>query len=214
MKNGLFIVGTDTDIGKTYQAVRLCSELRNRKVQVAAYKPAASGYPIGDPASDPSQLLCACGLDESLISRVCPQAFDAPLAPSIAAQLEGKEVDEELLLAGARWWADHCEFLVVEGAGGVLSPISRTLTVADLALQIGLPTALVACNRLGCVNHTLLSIEALDRRGLKPIGIVLAAHHEAKTELEAIGRKTNMELIQQFAPGVPVVDDIVKLLGN
>jgi dethiobiotin synthetase len=214
MKKGIFIVGTDTDIGKTYQAVRLCTELRNRNVQVAAYKPAASGYPIDDPASDPSQLLRACGLDASLISRVCPQAFDAPLAPSIAAQLEGREVDEALLLAGARWWVDRCEFLVVEGAGGVLSPISRTLTVADLAVQIGLPIALVACNRLGCVNHTLLSIEALDRRGLKPIGIVLAAHHEAKTEIDAIGRRTNMELIQQFSPGVPVVDDIVKLLGS
>lgn len=213
MKNGLFIVGTDTDIGKTFQAVRLCSELRKRNVQVAAYKPAASGYPIVDTSSDPSRLLHACGLDASLISRVCPQAFDAPLAPSIAAQLEGKEVDEELLITGARWWTNRCEFLVVEGAGGVLSPISRSLTVADLALQIGLPTALVACNRLGCVNHTLLSIEALDRRGLKPIGIVLAAHREAQNEIEAVGLRTNLELIQQFSPGVPVVDDIVKLFG-
>lgn len=212
MKNGLFIVGTDTDIGKTYQAVRLCSELRNRKVRVAAYKPAASGFALRDPSSDAAQLLRACGLDESLIGRVCPQAFDAALAPSIAAQLEGREVDEELLVSGARWWTDRCEFLVVEGAGGVLSPISRSLTVADLAVELGLPTALVACNRLGCVNHTLLSIEALDRRGIRLSGIVLAAHHDAKTEIEALGRRTNMELIQQFAPGVPVVDDIIKLL--
>jgi dethiobiotin synthetase len=212
MNLGLFIVGTDTDVGKTYQAVQLAGALRKLHLRVGCYKPVASGSPIQTENSDASLLAQACGVERNLLSRVCPQAFSTPLAPPVSASLEGKEVEEGLLAEGADWWRGNCDLLLIEGAGGLMSPISRNLTVIDLAQQLGFPLLLVVSNRLGCVSHTLLAVEAIQHRKMPLVAIVLNSCHalDQQNQLET----TNFSLIQQFLPSIPIVFNAGELATN
>jgi|688.fasta_scaffold00694_27 dethiobiotin synthetase len=227
---GLFFVGTDTDVGKTYCAAELLEILQKRGLKLGAYKPCASGVAVQMPSqsidkSSDAFLLCqAAGLHLSLMDRVCPQSFQAPLAPPIAAALEGRTVDQDRLVTGAAWWNDHCQFLLVEGAGGILSPITESWTVADLAVQLQLPLVLVAANRLGCVSQVLAAAEAIASRSLRLQAVILNAFHsgavrptshhlttEAQTSEKLLAidyleitHRTNHQLIEQFLPGIPI----------
>ena len=170
---------------------------------VAAYKPVCSGavYREGEAPAEPraiddahsgNRLGGSLALPqwtdiESLYAatnaafpreRLCPQTFLAPLSPPAAAALEGREVDEALLVAGYQWLVERAEMVLVEGAGGFYSPISTNWLNADLAERIGLPVLIVALNRLGTINQTLLTIEAVRRRGLTVAGVVLNRIHE------------------------------------
>jgi dethiobiotin synthetase len=222
MNRGLFIVGTDTDVGKTYQAVRLAEALRSRNLRVGCYKPVASGAPVEAEGSDASLLAKACGVERNMLNRVCPQAFSTPLAAPVSASLEGKHVDEDLLINGAKWWQTHCEILLIEGAGGLMSPVSQRLTVIDLAQRLGFPLLLVVANRLGCVSHTLLAAEAINRRNLQLAAIVLNGWDTgpARFGIERTGpeqeqlERTNFSLIQQFLPTVPIVRNACELAGK
>lgn len=158
--NGLFITGTGTEIGKTYVAAQIARQLHEQGVRVGAYKPVASGCRLVDGelvADDAVALWEAAGKPLSL-DVVCPQRFAAPLAPHLAARAEGKQVDNDLLKSGVDAWRDVCDFLIVEGAGGLMSPISDDDYNADLALSLGLPLVIVAPNRLGAIHDTLTTV--------------------------------------------------------
>ncbi|MBX3421455.1 MAG: dethiobiotin synthase [Pirellulaceae bacterium] len=224
---GLFFVGTDTDVGKTYWASRLVRELRLGAVRVGVYKAVASGTGQSNVAGDAEQLCEAADLNPDLIDRVCPQRFAAPLAPPIAAAIEGRTVDEEALVSGATWWAGHCDLLVVEGAGGVLSPISASKTVLDLAEQLRLPLILVVASRVGCVNHTLLTVEAIGRRDLSLSAIVFNRISDRPSQPLANSLASandqlwlddihsgNLQMLRTFLPEVPLIEtseDLLKL---
>ena len=135
-----------------------------------------------------------------LVEQVCPQRFLAPLAPPVAAALEGRTVDPVRLRRGVDGWRRDAEVLIVEGAGGLLSPIADGETNADLAADLGWPVVVVAENRLGMVNHTLLTLECTRVRGLTVVGIVL-------NQITADGDhsvETNADLLARFVPGVPI----------
>ena len=204
----VFVLGTDTEVGKTFQAVLLVRELTEQGQRVGVYKPVASGI-AADCPSDSDLLLNASAVAWP-IERVCPQSFQAPLAPPVAARLEGKQVDEALLMRGLHWWRDRCDMLVVEAAGGVLSPISASMTNLDLVEESGLQTILVTANRLGVVNQVLLSVAALQSRNIKPLGIVLNQLPPA-TACDDPSLGTNRELLASFVAGIPIVDSIVEL---
>lgn len=170
--HGLTILGTDTDVGKTHVAQLLIRQLVQRGQRVGAYKPVASGLEGQLADSDPLKLRAATGLDCDL-GVVCPQMFRAPLAPPIAATRQGSSVDQELLLNGANKWRDLCDVLVVEGAGGALSPLGAHTTVLDVAVALGYPVVLVAAHRLGMMNHVLLTLEAVRNRGLQVLALVV-----------------------------------------
>ncbi len=195
--SGLFVIGTDTEVGKTYIACQLAKSLVASGVRVGVYKPVASGGEPGEPSD--AELLCAAAEQTCELHRVCPQQFSAPLAPPISASIEGREVDEALLVTGANWWLGRCELLIVEGAGGALSPISKNLTVLDLAGQFGYPLLLVVADRLGAVNHTLLTLEAAQKRNLRVEAIVL-------NRLPGIPAPSgNRELLRAFAPTIDIL---------
>ncbi len=177
---GLFITGTDTDVGKTHIAALLLRELRECGMRVGAYKPVCSGAETDENGgrcwSDIERLSAA--LESRFDShRICPQRFMAPLAPPVAARLEHREVDEALLLDGARWWRDQVDLLLVEGAGGLLCPISTHWTVTDLAERLQFPLIIVAAQKLGVINHTLLSVAVARQRRLPIAGIILNERH-------------------------------------
>ncbi|MEM8735371.1 MAG: dethiobiotin synthase, partial [Planctomycetota bacterium] len=167
-----FVVGTDTEVGKTYQACRLVQALGRAGKSVGVYKPVLSGVvdgagESGEHGSDDGSLLLQASGQRWPFARVCPQVFAAPVAPPVAARLEAKQVDESMLVDGLHWWSGRCDALVVEGAGGVLSPISETMTILDLAATSSARIIIVAANRLGVVNHTLLTLEAVRSRNLE-----------------------------------------------
>jgi dethiobiotin synthetase len=168
---GLFVTGTDTGVGKTEVACALLRNARAAGLDAVGLKPAQSGDVPGEP-SDAERLREAGGAVEPL-EATCPYRFAAPLAPAVAARLEGRAVSFERVLEAARALAHRHAALVVEGAGGLLVPLTERETYADLAVALGLPVLVVARAGLGTVNHTALTVEALGRRGLSLAGVVL-----------------------------------------
>lgn len=174
---GLFVTGTDTGVGKTRVAAAIARELVAAGRKVGVYKPAASGCVRRgrELASDDAvQLWEAAGKPLSL-DAVCPQRFAAPLAPHLAARAERREIDATLLRTGLAAWKDACEIVVVEGAGGLMSPLTDDEYVADLAADFGYPLVVVAANAIGVINQTLQTLiaAAVFRDGIEVAGIVL-----------------------------------------
>lgn len=169
---GLFITATDTDAGKTVVAATIARLLSaGSGCKVGVYKPVASGVAAGR-ASDAEILWKAAGSPLDLAA-VCPQSFRLPLAPHHAARAEGRRVDEELLVRGLERWRT-ADTILVEGAGGLFSPLSDSLLNADLAARLGWPLVLVDGGRLGCVGRTIASAVAARARGLDLAAVVLS----------------------------------------
>lgn len=173
---GLFITGTDTSVGKTYVAATIARELVAAGHRVGVYKPVASGCRReGDfLVSDDALLLWEAAGRPGTLDAVCPQRFAAPLAPHLAARAEGRTVDRELLRAGLDCWAQSTDLVIVEGAGGLLSPITDDEYVADLAFDFGWPLVVVTPNRLGTIHQTLATLViAAFRDRLDVAGVIL-----------------------------------------
>jgi dethiobiotin synthetase len=177
MPRGLFITGTGTGVGKTYVAALIAKALVESGKKVGVYKPVASGCEMRDgrlTSPDAVALWEAAGRPATL-EQVCPQMFAAPLAPHLAARAEVKRVDEALLRSGLKFWQESSDIVLVEGAGGLMSPISDEDYNADLADEFGYPLVVVAANQLGTINATLQTLIVADtfREGLSVAGIVL-----------------------------------------
>ncbi|MGD9635859.1 MAG: dethiobiotin synthase [Pirellulales bacterium] len=177
MSRGLFITGTGTGVGKTYVAALIAKSLVAAGKKVGVYKPVASGCELRDGklvSADAVALWDAAGRPGT-IEQVCPQLFAAPLAPHLAARAEGKRVDAALLRSGLDFWRQNCDIVLVEGAGGLMSPLSDDDYNADLAEEFGLPLVVVAANVLGTINATLQTLIVADtfRDGLNVAGIIL-----------------------------------------
>ncbi len=204
---GLFVAGTDTEVGKTQVTCCIARWLVRRGVEVGAYKPVATGtVPAGDtlpPQSDPVRLWEAIGR-RATPQRVVPQWFALPAAPPLAAAAEGRLIDEPLLLQGALWWERHCRFLLVEGVGGWFSPLSQQMCVADLAVLLGLPVVLVVPDRLGAVSQTLCALHAMATYGpgCPVAAVVLNQVQPPGAEADVAG---NYEQLRAWCPRVPVL---------
>ncbi|MSR56544.1 MAG: dethiobiotin synthase [Planctomycetaceae bacterium] len=211
---GVFVTGTDTGVGKTRVAAAIVRLLREQGIKVGAYKPTASGSepgPNGPVWRDVDELCAALG-GEFASAAVCPQRWRAALAPPVAARDEGGVVDGRLLRQGAAWWRERVDFLVVEGAGGLLSPLTDTETVADLALDLGFPLVVVARLSLGTINHTLLTLEAAQTRQLPVAGVILnqavppdPADRSWQTNPTELARRTSLPIMAVF-PYDPAAD--------
>jgi dethiobiotin synthetase len=194
------VTGSNTGVGKTEVTVAMISALRSHAHRIGAYKPVASGCGNPDlPEGDPARLASALGGGFPR-SRICPQQFEHPLAPPLAAARVGQSVDQRRLWEGAENWSEQCDFLFVEGAGGLLSPLTWNTTNADLALRLGYPLIVVVDNALGAVNQSLLACGMAGRLGLAVSLLVLCdvQNHPfaSRTFVE------HAELIDSCWPGV------------
>lgn len=169
---GLFVTGTDTGVGKTFVCCALARGLREAGVDVGVMKPAETGVPAAGP-EDARALSAAAGVDDP-IELVCPLQFDLPAAPAAAARFEGRRATLAPILDAWATLAARHAFVLVEGAGGLLVPFDEETTMADLAARLGLPVLVVARASLGTINHTLLTLEACERRGLPVAGVVVS----------------------------------------
>lgn len=215
---GLFIAGTDTEVGKTYVATLIVKSLVAAGHKVGVYKPVSS-----DCISDGNQLVAEDALAlwdaAGRIGRmedVCPQRFRAPLAPHLSAKSEGKQIDTELLRTGISAWTDSCDIVVVEGSGGLMSPVSDDEYTADLVFDFGYPMVLVTPNVLGAINQTLQTLITAScfRDGIDIAGIVLndAQIFEGDISIDSnhqeIARRTEIPVLERVKYEQPKIDEI------
>jgi dethiobiotin synthetase len=174
MGRDLFVTGTDTGVGKTLVSAALLRAFRRQGLRVAGMKPVASGSlpgPGGLRNEDALALLAECS-QAWPYEIVNPYAFEPAIAPELAAREAGMEVDPGVLRQAFARLQTASDVVVVEGAGGFLVPLGPGLSFADLPSLLGLDVILVVGLRLGCVNHALLTAEAIRRRGLALAGWV------------------------------------------
>lgn len=224
MAQGLFITGTNTEVGKTYVGCLVARHLVQLGIKLGVYKPVASGCHREDDrlvAEDALFLWEAAGRPGDF-SRVCPQQFLAPLAPPRAAEAEGREVDSQLLREGLEYWKGQSEFVLVEGAGGLLSPISAEDSNASLAVDLGLPLLIVAANELGTINATLQTV--VTARAVAPqlpiVGIILnqtsatTDDSSVKSNAEDIAARTNVPVLATLPYGESALPSNVDWRGR
>ena len=192
-----FVTGTDTGVGKTYVTRLILETLRREGIDAVGYKPVACGD-----REDATELAAASGglsLDE-----VNPVYLNTPVAPYVAGLLENRTIDPSELLAGFHHLAAAHTEVIVEGAGGWEVPLAPNYRISDLAKDLGLPVIVVAGNRLGALNHILLTVNAIRATGLSCAGIIL---NQLDDELDT-AMITNKGVIEDLT-GVPLLDHLI-----
>jgi dethiobiotin synthetase len=192
-----FITGTDTGVGKTYVTRLILETLRNTGLDAVGYKPVACGD-----RDDATILAKASGGIE--IEAVNPVYLKTPVAPYVAGMLENREIDPAVLVAGFHQLAAKHGKVLVEGAGGWEVPITSDYRISDLAADLNLPVVVVTGNRLGAISHTLLTIQAIQAKGLTCAGIIL---NQLEDEMDT-AMITNKGVIENLA-GVPLLDHLI-----
>jgi dethiobiotin synthetase len=208
---GLFITGTDTGAGKTIVAAALIAAMAAAGEPVRAHKPAVTGLdePSGSWPSDHELLGAAAGMGPE---QVAPLRYGPAVSPQLAAELAGEEVEPADMVIRARA-AGELGLLVVEGAGGLLSPLAENYTVCDLASALGLPVLISARPGLGTINHSLLTLRAARAAGLEVRAVVLTPWPAEPSRLEignrdAIERMGDVEVAGLASVESPDVDEL------
>ena len=186
---GLFVTGTDTGVGKTVVAAAIVAALRAAEEPLTALKPVITGLdeePVAPWPHDHELLARVAGTSPEYVALV---SFGPPVSPHLAAELSGRPIDPVALVAAIRASADG-EIAIVEGVGGLLVPLTDGYDVRALASELGLPLVIAARPGLGTVNHTLLTLEAARRTGLRVAGVVLTPWPASPDELARSNRKT------------------------
>ncbi|HEY3814586.1 MAG TPA: dethiobiotin synthase [Caulobacteraceae bacterium] len=179
----VFITGTGTDVGKTYVAAALVRALVSRGVAVDVLKPVASGFdPAAPQGSDPWMLIEALGRTPTMaeIERVAPFRFRAPLSPPLAAQMEGRALIADAVIDLCRTrMRETSGVLIIEGAGGVMSPVDDHATFLDVIAALRVPALLVAGSYLGTISHTLSALEVLRARGVEVLEVAVSESEDS-----------------------------------
>ncbi len=186
MNKGIFITGTDTEVGKTVVACGIARFLKARGAKVGVMKPVSSGS-----QDDAKRLIRAAEVDDNL-ALVNPQFFKALLAPTIAAALERREVHLENVYSAFWALSKKYDIMVVEGIGGVKVPLGESTYVADMIEALRLPALVVSRANLGTLNHTLLTLDALEKEKIPMIGILLNGGQG-----NTLAEKNNPEALQE-----------------
>jgi dethiobiotin synthetase len=188
--SAIFITATGTDVGKTFVAASLIRHLRQQGHSVGAIKPIVSGFdPVQAAASDPGILLEALGLpitsDE--IKRISPWRFRDPVSPDLAASREGRRIDVDQVVAFCQdAMAQRRDVLLIEGVGGIMVPLDGERTILDVMMALRLPLILVAGSYLGTVSHTLTALDALYRRDMDVLAIIVSETPGSTVALEDV----------------------------
>ncbi len=195
---GIFIAGTDTGVGKTFVAGGIAAALKKQGVNVGVFKPFESG--VGAGHEDYKYLKKMAGSTDP-DDEICPYRFEEALAPSVAAQRAGVEIDWCRVTDCFEAISTKHDFVIVEGAGGLLVPLAPGKTNIDLIKECEFPVVLVARLGLGTINHTLLSLECLQSKKIPCVGVVL----NQTTETTGIAEETNPKVLPELS-SVPILD--------
>jgi dethiobiotin synthetase len=205
MGHGIFITGTDTGVGKTFVTCSLAALLRDLGYRVGVMKPVETGCSERDGHLFPEDAVrlkeaSRCG---EPMEKICPYRFAEPLAPSIAAERTDDRIDIDHLLQVYREISSHHDVTLVEGAGGLMVPLLPSFTYADFARAAKLPLIVVAANRLGAINHLMLTLEHALCKELSVIGYVL----NRPIEQISLASDTNREVLFNLT-GVPCLAEL------
>lgn len=189
---GVFVTGTDTEVGKTLIAGAIARSLRGQVARVEVFKPAASDCRKGREGliSADAEFLAACAESSRTLSQIAPLRYRAALAPNVAAEKEGRPVDLDLVMQTYGELAGRCDAVVVEGVGGLLCPISDDFWVIHLAKLTRLPLVIVARPGLGTINHTLLTIHAARSMGIDVAGVIINRYPVEPEDPQRMGDRT------------------------
>jgi dethiobiotin synthetase len=182
--NTLFVTGTDTSVGKTYVCARLLEFFKKKGIQAGYQKWVATGVEGGLP-EDLAICLNAAGIEsvpENVAFQV-PFRFRFPASPHLAAEIENKEVDTEVIINRYASLAANYEWQIVEGVGGVMVPLRRNLLLVDLLARLQPKVLVVARSGLGTLNHTMLTLEALRKRKISVLGVIFSDAEEHEDEM-------------------------------
>ncbi|MEW6095766.1 MAG: dethiobiotin synthase [bacterium] len=203
MGKGLFITGTDTEVGKTVIAAGLAGFFKQKGIKVGVMKPIQTGAIKRNGrliSLDIELMIKASGIIEN-INLLNPYCLEPPLAPLVASQITGINLDiKKILTAYAKLKAKY-EIVIVEGAGGILVPILNNYLMIDLIKDIELPILIVAKPSLGTINHTLLTIKQAQAEGIRVLGVIINALKEDKAE---VAERTNPQIIEELSQ-VPIL---------
>lgn len=190
----LFITATGTDLGKTYVTQMLIRQLRDKGEPVLALKPVASGFTDDDPASDTALIAKAQDfpLAPETLDRLSPWRFTAPLSPHLAAKKERRAIDPQQLMAFCRNHDSPLHHLLIEGAGGVMTPLTPQYTTLDWIKALHCPALLITGCYLGAISHTLTAMRALESETIPLQGIIVNAPANAE------GLEDTAESLRQF----------------
>ncbi len=207
--NGVFVTGTGTEVGKTVVACEIASEHAAAGKRVSVFKPVVTG--LHEPGAGDVERLRAAAASDQADDEVAPYRYGPAVSPHLAADLAGEKIDPARLLAGAALAAGSADFLVCEGVGGFLVPLSPGYLVRDFAADLGLPVVIAASPELGTINHTLLTIEAVRATRLELDSVVLtpwperpSAMHESNRETIAATGGVEVRVLPRLAPQIPV----------
>lgn len=207
MNRGLFVTGTDTGIGKTFVSTGLLIGLRRAGLRAAGMKPVASGCEqdaAGHRVNADALALQAASADEWDYATINPYAFAEPIAPHIAAAREQRIIEPEVIVAAYDRLARASDRVIVEGVGGWRVPFAQAFAARELVQRLDLPVLLVVGFRLGCINHALLSAEALQADGVRIAGWVanhVSADYGTRLEtLQTLGRLLPAPLLAEIPP--------------
>lgn len=203
MAKGIFITGTDTGVGKTVVAGGLACALIREGLDVGVMKPVQTGCietANGLTAPDADFLINITGVKDS-IDLVVPYCFKEPLAPSVAAETEGREIDIEKIVSSYNKLTQKHNFIIIEGAGGILVPVCKDFLFIDLIRKLSIPVIIVARIGLGTINHTLLTARYALEHGIEIIGIIL---NHTNSKEDGIAEKTNPDIIKRFC-NIPIL---------
>ncbi len=206
MNKGIFITGTDTGVGKTFVACGLIRAMKEKGLNVCPMKPVESGCRLvrGNLVpSDANKLIKASSVDEPL-DLINPYRLKNPLAPSVAAEIEGVKISNKKILSAHSRLSKKYDMTVVEGAGGIMVPVYKKYLFLDLVKDLDLPVLIVARPGLGTINHTLLTIEALRSKGLSVAGVIINCSIKSG---KGLSEKTNPEVIEKLGC-VPVLGSV------
>lgn len=197
MSKGYFITGTDTGVGKTVVTAFLASALGKQGLRVGVMKPVETGCPREGDRLVPQDSLflrqvSGCRAPQELVT---PYTFAEPLAPAVAADLAGIAIEmQHIRRCYEQILAEH-DVVLVEGAGGLLVPLTAQLTMHDIAVELDLPVLVVACNKLGTINHTALTVTVASERS-RVLGIVL--NHIQAPNNDDLARQTNADALRRW----------------
>jgi len=198
-----FITSTGTEIGKTYVMEVLCHQARANDIALKALKPVVSGYdPDEAENSDPGRIVTALGSDPSIenINAICPWRFRAPIAPDMAAKREGVNLDlSEITKFCQKSLEGSFDLGLIEGAGGVMAPITQMALNLDWMKVLDIPVILVAGTYLGTISHTLSAIRVMAHENIKLHGIVLSASKKSP-----VSPVETADAISRFAPDLVI----------
>ncbi len=212
MSAGFFITGTGTDVGKTVVTAGLARFFMKSGRSILPIKPVQSGAVVRDDGtldSPDGDVYLAAGAVWD-IDRQCPYIFEPPTSPHLAAKMAGVELDPAVIAAKVRE-REEDGFLLVEGAGGIMVPLSEDASMLNLMKELGYPVILVIENKLGCINEALLSIAALQQSGLEISGLVMTSPHMPAPEEFGMA-EDNVRFIENISEvkviaSIPYIED-------